>query len=255
MQVWSRNAHAAHVEREQLCETQAAQERLTAVEFELEEERKKELEWQRREKMAEITRLREREREQSLCAKVEDLQKQLQEAITKSSEKDMLVEELCTDLKLLQAARQAEQGQKKKWEEEKAQCEAKGLALEKAINISRKRAAQVEQECESKIRTIKQAANATAEDLRTQIRSLMEQVSGDPLDWHVYGLAYGRKTDLIVSVKICIHEICICACVMNGLIFRGNRTRSGLSAKRSGSRNCRSNSRLRTAGSISCKKR
>lgn len=130
------------------------------------------------------------------------LETQLQDALAKIDERDLLIQALCTDLKLVQAARQAEHTSVKKHiqrlDEEREQdlararqeeletcqqkCKAEQQKLLDELEASRQKIATAMKECEDEVQTVKQKANSTAEELRAQVRALMEREEERGLD-------------------------------------------------------------------------
>jgi hypothetical protein len=151
-------------------------------------------------------RKREQERSKLISDRVSDkvslLETQLEDALAKIDEKDLLIEALCTDLKLVQAARQAEHTSVKRHiqrldeereqdlarvrQEELETCQRKFMAeqqkLLEELEASRQKIATAMKECEDEVQTVKQKANSTAEELRAQVRALMEREEERGLD-------------------------------------------------------------------------
>jgi len=151
-------------------------------------------------------RKREQERSKLISDRVSDkvslLETQLEDALAKIDEKDLLIEALCTDLKLVQAARQAEHTSVKRHiqrldeereqdlarvrQEELETCQRKFMAEQQKLleewEASRQKIATAMKECEDEVQTVKQKANSTAEELRAQVRALMEREEERGLD-------------------------------------------------------------------------
>ena len=83
-------------------------------------EERKEKERERMSRAADREAEREREKWAARATRIEQLKAQIQEAWASNSEKDALVQEMMTDMKLIQAARKAEKTQCIK--EEQAKC-------------------------------------------------------------------------------------------------------------------------------------
>ena len=71
---------------------------------------------------------REREKWAASATRIEQLEAQIQEAWASNSEKDALVQEMMTDMKLIQAARKAEKTQCIKEEQDKCAVHVQELS-------------------------------------------------------------------------------------------------------------------------------
>ena len=168
------------------------------------------------------------ERASEMSGRISLLETQLDEASDQMRRKDALVEALCMDLKLVQAAREAEHTQvqnhmrlvDKKLEEELSRSRQEGaeachkdfenerLAILEELEASRKQMAMVVVQCDAKISFIKQQANSTAEDLRAQVRAMMEQEEVRELQ---ESQRANRLQDLLHYTQVNMNGIC-CRC-------------------------------------------
>jgi len=179
-------------------------------------------------------RKREQERSKLISDRVSDkvslLETQLEDALAKIDEKDLLIEALCTDLKLVQAARQAEHTSVKRHiqrldeereqdlarvrQEELETCQRKFMAeqqkLLEELEASRQKIATAMKECKDELQTVKQKANSTAEDLRAQVRALMEREEERGLD---ETKRVSHLQDLLRNTQVGISSICLSVAV------------------------------------------